>query len=92
MVTDLLLGGDLRYHIQQEVQFSEDAVKLMICELALALDYLQSKQIIHRSVSKIVNLRGCFSELIIVGEAVENFTRCAHQLKKNDEQRNANNT
>lgn len=50
MVTDLLLGGDLRYHIQQEVYFSEDAVKLMICELALALDYLQSKKIIHRSV------------------------------------------
>lgn len=50
MVTDLLLGGDLRYHIQQEVNFSEDAVKLMISELALALDYLQSKQIIHRSV------------------------------------------
>lgn len=48
MVTDLLLGGDLRYHIQQEVHFSEDAVKLMVCELALALDYLQSKCIIHR--------------------------------------------
>ncbi|XP_015838773.1 serine/threonine-protein kinase 32B isoform X1 [Tribolium castaneum] len=50
MVTDLLLGGDLRYHIQQEVNFSEDAVKLMVCELALALDYLQTKQIIHRDI------------------------------------------
>lgn len=48
MVTDLLLGGDLRYHISQEVHFSEDAVKLMVCELASALDYLQSKKIIHR--------------------------------------------
>lgn len=48
MVTDLLLGGDLRYHIQQEVHFTEDAVKLMTCELALALDYLQSKHIVHR--------------------------------------------
>jgi serine/threonine kinase 32 len=54
MVTDLLLGGDLRYHIQQEVNFSEDAVKLMVAELALALDYLQSKRIIHRSVLGLV--------------------------------------
>uniref|UniRef100_A0A8C2P9A4 non-specific serine/threonine protein kinase n=1 Tax=Capra hircus TaxID=9925 RepID=A0A8C2P9A4_CAPHI len=28
MVVDLLLGGDLRYHLQQNVQFSEDAVRL----------------------------------------------------------------
>lgn len=48
MVTDLLLGGDLRYHIQQEVNFSENAVKLIVYELSLALDYLQSKMIIHR--------------------------------------------
>lgn len=48
MVTDLLLGGDLRYHIQQEVQFSENAVKLTVCEVASALDYLQTKYIIHR--------------------------------------------
>uniref|UniRef100_A0A3P9K829 Serine/threonine kinase 32C n=1 Tax=Oryzias latipes TaxID=8090 RepID=A0A3P9K829_ORYLA len=49
MVVDLLLGGDLRYHLQQNVQFSEAAVKLYICEMTLALDYLQSQHIIHRS-------------------------------------------
>ena len=48
MVVDLLLGGDLRYHMQQENQFNESRVKLYICEIALALDYLQSKHIIHR--------------------------------------------
>lgn len=48
MVVDLLLGGDLRYHLQQNVQFKEETVKLYICELALALDYLQSCHIIHR--------------------------------------------
>lgn len=48
MVTDLLLGGDLRYHIVQQVNFSDDAVKLFICEMALALDYLQTKNVIHR--------------------------------------------
>lgn len=50
MVVDLLLGGDLRYHLQQNVHFQEDTVKLFICELAMALDYLQNQCIIHRSV------------------------------------------
>ncbi|NXI33558.1 ST32A kinase, partial [Sterrhoptilus dennistouni] len=49
MVVDLLLGGDLRYHLQQNVRFREGTVKLFICELVLALDYLQSRHIIHRS-------------------------------------------
>jgi serine/threonine kinase 32 len=48
MVSDLLLGGDLRYHVQQQVTFSEDCVLLYVCELALALDYLQGKRIVHR--------------------------------------------
>ncbi|XP_054855304.1 serine/threonine-protein kinase 32B isoform X1 [Eublepharis macularius] len=50
MVVDLLLGGDLRYHLHQNVQFNEAAVKLYICELALALDYLQRYHIIHRDI------------------------------------------
>ncbi|KAG7462746.1 hypothetical protein MATL_G00188030 [Megalops atlanticus] len=50
MVVDLLLGGDLRYHLQQNVQFTEEAVKLYICEMTLALDYLQSQHIIHRDI------------------------------------------
>lgn len=48
MVVDLLLGGDLRYHLQQNVHFNEDAVKLYLCEMTLALDYLQNQHIIHR--------------------------------------------
>uniref|UniRef100_A0A8C0B7K1 Serine/threonine kinase 32A n=1 Tax=Buteo japonicus TaxID=224669 RepID=A0A8C0B7K1_9AVES len=51
MVVDLLLGGDLRYHLQQNVRFQEGTVKLFICELVLALDYLQSRHIIHRSIA-----------------------------------------
>uniref|UniRef100_A0A8C5TYY2 Serine/threonine kinase 32C n=1 Tax=Malurus cyaneus samueli TaxID=2593467 RepID=A0A8C5TYY2_9PASS len=50
MVVDLLLGGDLRYHLQQNVQFTEETVKLYICEMALALDYLRGQHIIHRDV------------------------------------------
>lgn len=50
MVSDLLLGGDLRYHIQQEVQFREESVVLFVAEIALALDYLQEHKIIHRDI------------------------------------------
>lgn len=52
MVVDLLLGGDLRYHLQQNVRFQEGTVKLFICELVLALDYLRSRHIIHRSAGE----------------------------------------
>nr|CAD7457519.1 unnamed protein product [Timema tahoe] len=48
MISDLLLGGDLRYHVQQKVPFTEESVRLLVCELGLALDYLQSNNILHR--------------------------------------------
>lgn len=50
MVSDLLLGGDLRYHIQQEIVFGEESVLLFVAEIALALDYLQTHRIIHRDI------------------------------------------
>ncbi|XP_070541253.1 serine/threonine-protein kinase 32B-like [Ptychodera flava] len=50
MVVDLLLGGDLRYHIQQDVKFDSTRVRLYICEIALALEYLRSHFIIHRDI------------------------------------------
>ncbi|XP_061104779.1 serine/threonine-protein kinase 32A [Conger conger] len=50
MVVDLLLGGDLRYHLQQNVHFSEKTVKLYVCEIGLALHYLRNKRIIHRDI------------------------------------------
>ena len=50
MVVDLLLGGDLRYHIQQDVKFDEGRVRLYLCEIGLALDYLQQQRVLHRYV------------------------------------------
>lgn len=50
MVVDLLLGGDLRYHLQQNVHFTESTVKHHVCEIALALHYLRNKRIIHRDI------------------------------------------
>ncbi|XP_042891729.1 serine/threonine-protein kinase Nek4-like isoform X2 [Penaeus japonicus] len=50
MVVDLLLGGDLRYHVQQGVQYTDDAVRLYILEVAAALQYLHTRSIIHRDI------------------------------------------
>ncbi|ODN06612.1 Serine/threonine-protein kinase 32B [Orchesella cincta] len=50
LVQDLLLGGDLRYHLMQNVMFPPEAVRLYVAELGLALDYLQQKHIIHRDI------------------------------------------
>lgn len=67
MVCDLLAGGDLRYHLQQQVsrqtltipnhklirpslqtEFSQESVLILLSELGSALDYLKSRQVIHR--------------------------------------------
>ncbi|ROT67488.1 putative serine/threonine-protein kinase 32B [Penaeus vannamei] len=50
MVVDLLLGGDLRYHVQQGVQYTDEAVRLYILEVAAALQYLHKRSIIHRDI------------------------------------------
>lgn len=55
MVSDLYAGGDLRHHLNQLGRFSEPIAKLYVCEIALALQYLHSKRIIHRDV-KLENL------------------------------------
>ncbi|XP_055633733.1 serine/threonine-protein kinase 32B [Toxorhynchites rutilus septentrionalis] len=50
MVCDLLAGGDLRYHLNHQVQFSEASVALMVCEIGSALDYLQKHRVLHRDI------------------------------------------
>ncbi|VDL67404.1 unnamed protein product [Nippostrongylus brasiliensis] len=50
MVTDLLLGGDLRFHLNQQGKFAEDRSKLYMCEISLAIEYLHEKGIIHRDI------------------------------------------
>jgi len=50
MVVDLLLGGDLRYHLQHVGQLAEDRVAFYIYEIALALDYLHNENILHRYI------------------------------------------
>ncbi|KAJ3338103.1 hypothetical protein HDU93_009974 [Gonapodya sp. JEL0774] len=51
MVIDLMLGGDMRFHLERVGRFSEDAVRLYMAECALALSYLhKEKRIVHRDL------------------------------------------
>lgn len=49
IVVDLMTGGDLRFHISRKT-FTEDAVKFWMAELACALKYIHSRDIVHRDV------------------------------------------
>lgn len=50
MVIDLMLGGDLRFHLERNGAFDEHTVKIYVAEIALALDYLHKRRIVHRDV------------------------------------------
>ncbi|GJJ73999.1 serine/threonine kinase 32 [Entomortierella parvispora] len=50
MVLDLMLGGDLRFHLERAGPMREDVVRFYVAEIALALDALHAKRIIHRDL------------------------------------------
>lgn len=50
MVLDLMLGGDLKYHLQHTGSFPEDVVRLYAAEMVCALDYLHQRGIVHRDL------------------------------------------
>lgn len=47
---DLLLGGDLRYHIARNRKFSEEETKFFIGCLVQALETVHGCSIIHRDI------------------------------------------
>ncbi|KAJ3483824.1 hypothetical protein NLI96_g6050 [Meripilus lineatus] len=47
-VLDLMLGGDLRFHLDRLGRLQENVVRFWVAELASALDYLRKQRIIHR--------------------------------------------
>ncbi|KDQ56998.1 hypothetical protein JAAARDRAFT_207357 [Jaapia argillacea MUCL 33604] len=49
-VLDLMLGGDLRFHLERKGGLGEEAVRLWVAELALGLEYLHRQRIIHRDI------------------------------------------
>jgi len=50
LVMDLLLGGQLFFHMTRERMFSEEQVRFYAAEIALALEHLHSLGIIHRDL------------------------------------------
>ncbi|GJE99918.1 kinase-like protein [Phanerochaete sordida] len=49
-VLDLMLGGDLRFHLERKGRLEEAVVRFWIAELAEALNYLRKQRIIHRDL------------------------------------------
>ncbi|KAI8328242.1 kinase-like domain-containing protein [Chlamydoabsidia padenii] len=50
MVTDLMLGGDLYYHISADQYFSEDVLRFWFAELSSAVKYLHFNGVVHRDI------------------------------------------
>ncbi|KAI8879555.1 kinase-like protein [Backusella circina FSU 941] len=50
MVLDLMLGGDLRFHLERLGHFNELQTRFFVANLILALDYLHKRNIVHRDI------------------------------------------
>ncbi len=49
LVIDLLLGGDLKFHLIEEGSFSEERTRMYAAELLLALEHLHRYLVLVRS-------------------------------------------
>ncbi|KAI0368810.1 kinase-like protein [Pilatotrama ljubarskyi] len=49
-VLDLMLGGDLRFHLERLRYIPEDVVRFWVAELSCALEYLHRQRIMHRDL------------------------------------------
>ena len=50
LIMDLLLGGDLRYHLNKREKFNENQLKFFISCTILGLNYLHQNKIIHKDI------------------------------------------
>ncbi|KZS94698.1 kinase-like protein [Sistotremastrum niveocremeum HHB9708] len=49
-VLDLMLGGDLRFHLDRLGSMQEDTVRFYVAEISSALAFLHEKKIVHRDL------------------------------------------
>jgi len=49
-VLDLMLGGDLRFHLERLGSLSEETVRFYVAQISSALAFLHDKRIIHRDL------------------------------------------
>ncbi|KAF5383674.1 hypothetical protein D9615_003670 [Tricholomella constricta] len=57
-VLDLMLGGDLRFHLERLGSLQEETVRFYLAQLSSALAFLHDNNIMHRSVPTILTLSG----------------------------------
>jgi serine/threonine kinase 32 len=50
MVLDLMMGGDLRFHLDQVGGFREEVVKVWAAEVVCSVEYLHKHGIVHRDL------------------------------------------
>ena len=50
LVSDLLNGGDLRFHIGKKRRFNEQQTKFMIACMIVGLEYMHNENVIHRDI------------------------------------------
>lgn len=50
LVSNLMTGGDLRYHIGKRVNFTQEQTRFIIACLTMALQYIHQNNIIHRDI------------------------------------------
>lgn len=51
MVLDLMLGGDLRFHLDYSASsITEESIKFWMAELCLGIHYMHTKNIVHRDL------------------------------------------
>jgi protein-serine/threonine kinase len=76
LVLEFCPGGELFFHLQQRVQFSEDHARFIAAELVLALEFLHSENILYRDLKPenvLVDIDG-HVKITDFGLSRENFT------------------
>merc|ERR1719454_2543673 len=50
LILDLMIGGDLKFHLNNDKTFSEDRSRFYAAEVLLGLEHIHSKGIIYRDL------------------------------------------